>query len=330
VRQVVREWRGGMMDKFQNMRIFAKVVETGSFTAAADFWGFNSAVVSRSIADLEAHLCTRLLNRSTRKMALTEAGERYLAKCLEILRLLDEAEGEARNANVRPRGSLRVHSWGAFGQHYIIPCVASYEEKYPDVYVDLTMLQRTPDLLEEGFDVSIVLAEELEDSALVAQQIGATASILCASPSFLQRHPSIERPEDLARLPCVELGIPQFSPNRWTLYRGEDEVTVGITGRLRVNVPESVAVAIEHGMGIGALPAYSAMRGLRDGTLVRVLPDYTLRPLRIYLLYASSRYLDAKIRTWVDHLKQSLPLQRAAEIALLTASPASSDTGIST
>jgi DNA-binding transcriptional LysR family regulator len=308
------------MDKFQNMRIFAKVIETGSFTAAADFLGFNSAAISRGVADLESQLSTRLLNRSTRKMALTEAGERYLAKCQEILRLLDEAENEARDANVSPRGSLRLHSWGAYGQHYIIPCVASYEEKYPDVSVELTMLQRTPDLLEEGFDVSIVLAEQLSDSALVAQQIGETASILCASPSFVRQHPPVERAEDLARLPCVELGIPQFSPNRWTLYRGKDEITVNIKGRLRVNVPESIVVAIEHGMGIGALPAYSAMRGLREGTLVRILPGYILRPLRIYALYASSRYLDAKIKTWIDHLKESLPRQRAAEIALLTSS----------
>jgi DNA-binding transcriptional LysR family regulator len=305
------------MDKIQNMRFFAKVVETGSFTATADFHEVNSAAISRGIADLESQLCTRLLNRSTRKMALTEAGERYLAKCQEILRLLDEAEDEARGANVSPRGSLRIHSWGAFGQHYIIPCVASYEEMYPDVSVELTMLQRTPDLLEEGFDVSIVLAEQLEDSGLVAQHIGDTASILCAHPSFLRRHPPIRCPEDLAKLPCVELGIPQFSPNRWELDRGAEHVTVNITGRLRTNVPESIAVAIEHGMGVGALPAYSAMRGLRSGTLVRVLPDYILRPLRIYVLYASSRYLDAKIKTWIDHLKEALPRQRAAEIALL-------------
>jgi DNA-binding transcriptional LysR family regulator len=316
------------MDKFQNMRIFAKVIETGSFTAAAEFLGFNSAAVSRGVADLESQLSTRLLNRSTRKMALTEAGERYLVKCQEILRLTDEAENEARDANVRPRGLLRLHSWGAYGQHYIIPCVASYEEKYPDVSVELTMLQRTPDLLEEGFDVSIVLAEQLEDSALVAQQIGATASILCASPSFVRQHPPVERPEDLARLPCVELGIPQFSPNRWTLHRGKDEITINIKGRLRVNVPESIVVAIEHGMGIGALPAYSAMRGLREGTLVRILPGYILRPLRIYALYASSRYLDAKIKTWIDHLKESLPTQHAAEIALIAASTPPTDTRI--
>jgi DNA-binding transcriptional LysR family regulator len=318
------------VDRIQVMRVFAKVVETGSFTAAADFYGFNSAAISRGVAELERQLCIRLINRSTRKMALTEAGERYLARCLEILRLYDEAEVEARGANVRPAGLLRVHSWGAFGQHYVIPCLASYEEKYPDVSVELTLLQRAPDLLEEGFDVSIVLAEQLEDSALIAQQIGETASILCASPSFLQRYPSVERPEDLAQLPCIELSLPQFTRNCWTLYRGEERVSISITGRLRVNVPESVSAAMEHDMGIGALPAYSAMRGLRDGTLVRVLPNYILRPLRIFALYASNRYLDAKIKAWIDHLKQTLPQQRAAEIALLAGSvPRSTESGLS-
>ncbi len=305
------------MDKIQSMRVFLKVVETGSFTAAADFFGVNSAGLSRGVADLEQELNTRLLHRSTRRMALTEAGERYVVRCQDILRLIDEAEVEARGARVRPSGLLRIHSWGAFGRHYIIPCVASYEEKYPDVSVELTMLQRDPDLLEEGFDVSIVLARKLEDSALISQQIGAITNILCASPSFLARHAPVKRPEDIAHLPCVELALPQYPPNIWTLYRGKEEISIKITSRLRVNVVEPIATAIEHGMGIGAIPAYSAMRGLSDGTLVRVLPDYTLRPLKVFLLYASNRYLDAKIKTWVDHLKQTLPEQRAAELALL-------------
>jgi DNA-binding transcriptional LysR family regulator len=306
------------MDKFQTMRVFAKAVETGSFTAAADFYGFNLAAISRAIADLEKQLNTRLLNRSTRKMALTEAGERYLIKCLEILQLVNEAEVEARDANMRPRGLLRVHSWAAFGQHYLIPCLAGYAETYPDVTIELTMLQRTPDLFEEGFDVSIMLAEQLQDSALVAQEIGQTASVLCAAPSFLQRLRPIERPEDMVGVPCVELSVPQFSPNRWTLYRGEEQFTIKMAGRLRVNTAESLAKAIEHGMGVGALPAYSAIRGLRDGTLARVLPGYIMRPLKVFVLYASSRYLDAKIKTWVDHLKQELPKQQRAEEELLS------------
>lgn len=305
------------MDKIQCMRIFAKAVETGSFTAAAEYYGFNSSAVSRSVSELENQLSARLLHRSTRKMTLTEAGERYLARCLEIVRLVDEAELEARDANVRPGGVLRLHSWAAFGSHYVTPSIASYEEKYPDVSVELTMLQRAPDLLEEGFDVSMVLAEQLEDSALVAQHIGETASILCASPSFLAQHPPIETPHDLTRLPCVELAMAQFLPNRWTLHRGNEQATVEISGRFRVNNAESVATALEHGMGVGPLPVYSAMRRLREGRLVRVLQDYKLRPLRIYLLYASSRYLDAKIKTWIDHFKQTLPALQAAELELL-------------
>jgi DNA-binding transcriptional LysR family regulator len=305
------------MDKIHAMRVFLKVVETGSFTSAADFFGLNSGGLSRGVADLEQELKARLLHRSTRKMALTEAGERYVVRCQDILRLIDEAEVEARGATVRPSGLLRIHLWGAFGRHYIIPCLASYQEQFPDVSVELTMLQRDPDLLEEGFDVSIVLARKLEDSGLISQQIGEISNILCASPSFLASHPPIERPEDITHIPCVELALPQFPPNVWTLYRDRHEVSIKITSRLRVNVVEPIATAIEHGMGIGAIPAYSALRGLRDGTLVRILPEYTLRPLKVFLLYASSRFLDAKIKTWVDHLKQTLPKQRYAELALL-------------
>jgi DNA-binding transcriptional LysR family regulator len=312
------------MNKLQTMRMFVKIVETGTFSGAADFFGFNTAAVSRAVAELEKQLLTKLLNRSTRKMALTEAGERYLERCTNILRLLDMAEDEARDAHVRPAGLLRVHAFIGIGQHCVVPCVASYECEYPDVSVALTMSQRTPDLLEAGFDVAIVLAERLEDSALVARHIGDTASILCASPEFLRRHPTVERPEDLARLPCVELDIPPFLPNRWTLHSGENRISVRIGGRLRVNVAESAVVALEHGMGVGEVPAYSAMKGLRDGTLVRVLPEYTLRPRSIFALYAPSRYLDAKVRTWVDHLKHAMPQHRSAECGVLAASAASS------
>ncbi|MGF6779246.1 DNA-binding transcriptional LysR family regulator [Paraburkholderia sp. GAS334] len=310
------------MNKLQAMRIFVRVVEAGSFTGAGESLGFDTSVISRAITTLERQLRTRLLHRSTRKMALTETGKLYLDRCTHILRLVDVAEDEARGTHLRPSGVLRVHAFNGIGQHCIVPCVVSYEREYPDVSVVLTLSQRTPNLLDDGFDVAIVLAERLEDSALAAQHIGDTASILCASPEFLLRHPTVERPEDLERLPCVELDTPSVPQDGRMLHRGAERVSIRVATRFRVNVAESAVVALESGMGIGEVPAYSAVRALCDGTLVRVLPEFTLRPRSIFALYTPSRYLGAKVRAWIDHVKHAMPQHRAAERAILTASAA--------
>ncbi|WP_342802423.1 LysR family transcriptional regulator [Paraburkholderia panacisoli] len=294
----------------------------GQFHCAGESLGFDASVISRAIADLERQLRTRLIYRSTRRMALTETGKRYLERCTHILKLIDMAEDEARDAHLRPSGVLRVQAFNGIGQHCVVPCVVSYEREYPDVSVALTLSQRMPNLLDGAFDVAIVLAEGLEDSALAAQHIGDTASILCASPEFLLRHPAVERPEDLERLACVELDTPPSPQDWWMLYRGAEGVSIRVATRFRVNVAESAVVALESGLGIGEVPAYSAVRALRDGTLVRVLPEFTLRPRSIFALYTPSRYLVAKVRTWIDHVKHAMPQHRAAERAILTASAA--------
>ena len=155
------------MDTLQNMRVFVRVVEAGSFTGAAQHLNTTTAYASRAVSDLEAHLRTRLLNRTTRRIALTEAGERYLQRCEQILAYVDQAEAEAGDAHARPSGKLKVHAMTSFGQHYVVPAVGRYQQQYPDVHVELTLAQRMPDLLDEGYDVSVVLASDLPVSGLV-------------------------------------------------------------------------------------------------------------------------------------------------------------------
>lgn len=175
------------MDTLQNMRAFSCVAQAGSFTAAAAVLDTTTANVSRAVSNLEAHLQTRLLNRTTRRIALTEAGKRYLLRCEQILASVEEAEAEASDAHARPAGQLKVHSMPGVGQHYVIDAIARYRRNHPDVAFDLTMTHRVPDLLEEGYDVSIVLASELADSGFVSQRTGITYSIVCASPSTSKR-----------------------------------------------------------------------------------------------------------------------------------------------
>ncbi|MCL6688010.1 DNA-binding transcriptional regulator, LysR family [Pseudomonas citronellolis] len=296
------------MDTLQTMRAFVCVAETGSFTAAAQQLGTTTAYVSRAVANLETHLRARLLNRTTRRIALTEAGQRYLLRCEQILAYVEEAEAEAGDAHARPAGRLRVHSMTGIGQHYVIRAIAGYRQQHPEVSFELTMANRVPDLLDEGFDVAIVVATELPDSGLVSQRIGETYSILCASPSYIEARGAPRTPSDLVNHDCMRLVSPVLALDKWLFDgpNGQEMITVG-PPTFQVNVGDAMTEAIRCGMGIGALPVYSALEGLEDGSLVRVLPHHKLQLLNVYALYPSRQYLDAKIKTWVGYLRENLP-----------------------
>jgi DNA-binding transcriptional LysR family regulator len=294
------------MDTFRNMKIFVEVAEAGSFTAAAQHLDTTTGYVSRSISELEAHLRTRLLNRTTRRIALTEAGERYLNRCLAILESVSDAELEASDAHARPAGTLRVHAMSSIGQNYVVPAVAAFQERYPAVTVDLVLSQNVPDLLEEGYDVALrVSPRTLPDSNYISHQLGTVQSVLCASPSYLEVHGAPESIDDLSHHMCLQVAIPIFPADRWTLIGpdGPREFPLPNT-RFRVNLPDAMAVALHEGMGIGALPALTVRSAFRNGTLVRVLPEHYLQELNIYVVYASRQYLDAKIKAWVDFVKE--------------------------
>jgi DNA-binding transcriptional LysR family regulator len=307
------------MNTLENMRIFVRVVEAGSFTAAAQSLNVNTSLVSRAISDLERHLRARLLERSTRKLALTPAGDRYLLRCQQLLADLARAEEEASDASDSPRGTLRLFSFASLGQHYVVPAIRAYRERYPDIKVELTLLQHTPDLYNGSVDVALVARGALPDSDLISHDMGTTFNVLCASPAYLAQHGTPITPEALHTHRCLILKTPEFRASQWRLERDGEIVALEIDGQFQVNVAESMARALEDGMGIGMLPVYSAIPALARGSLVRVLPDYTLQPMHIYAMYASRRYLDAKTRTWIEFLRDWLPskiqetAQRAAQ-----------------
>jgi len=306
------------MDTLQNMRVFVRVVEAGSFTGAAQHMNTTTAYASRAVSDLEAHLRTRLLNRTTRRIALTEAGERYLQRCEQILAYVDQAEAEAGDAHARPSGRLKVHAMTSFGQHYVVPAVGRYQQQYPDVQVDLTLAQRVPDLLDEGYDVALVLASDLPDSGFVSQRIAGAFSIACASPAYLERRGVPQTLADLANHNCLRMVTPVSPSARWHFSGPDGDAVVDLgTPTFQVNVAEALAVAVREGMGIGVLPIYSAISGLRSGGLVWILPEYKSQEMNIYALYPSRQYLDAKIRTWVELLRDELPATLAHDQAEL-------------
>ncbi|HEK1767455.1 TPA: LysR family transcriptional regulator [Pseudomonas putida] len=302
------------MDIFQSMRFFIAVAQSGSFTAAAQSLATTTTNVSKSITALEARLHTRLINRTTRRLALTEAGLRYLERCGKILDDVRDADEEAGTARTQPVGRLKIHTLSAIGNHYLIDAIARYRRVHPTVMFDLTLTNRIPDLLEEGFDMSVVLARDLPDSGFVAQRLGMTYSILCASPAYLQARGVPASPADLLAHECLRIVNTVMPVENWTFDgpEGMESVTIPVSP-LHINTADGMTIAIKKGMGIGLQPIVSAVEGLRVGTLVRVLPEYRLEALNLFAIYPSRKFVDAKTRTWVEFLKLAIPELLAAD-----------------
>jgi DNA-binding transcriptional LysR family regulator len=310
------------------MRVFARVAEAGSFTAAARHFNMATGAVSRAVASLETHLRTRLLNRSTRRVVLTEAGERYLRRCEQILAYVEQADAEAANAQALPSGRLRVHATTGFGQAYLVAAIVQYQQSHQSVSVELTLSQHVPDLLDEGYDVTLQLsAADLPDSGLISHPLGTLRSVLCAAPAYLRERGTPCSVAELAGHHCLQLHSPVFPREKWWLEGPHGVETFELpTATFQVNVAEALAGALREGVGIGALPMSTAVPAMRNGSLLRVLPEYRLQQLTVYVMYASRQFLDAKIRTFVDFLKQSIPQMLAADEAALNAPSYCSET----
>jgi DNA-binding transcriptional LysR family regulator len=302
------------MDVFQTMRFFIAVAQSGSFTAAAEILDTTTTNVSKAVTSLEARLQTRLINRTTRRLALTEAGARYLQRCEKILDEVREADEEAGAAHTLPVGRLKIHAMSAVGNHYVIDAITQYRETHPSVMFDLTLTNRLPDLLEEGYDMSIVLARDLPDSGFVAQRLGITYSILCASPAYLKKRGHPDSPSSLCSHDCLRIVNTVMPVENWALEGPEGLETVNIPlSPFHINTADGMTIAITNGMGIGIQPIASALDGLRAGTLVRVLPEYHFEELNLFAIYPSRKFLDAKIKTWVEFLKNTIPGLLAAD-----------------
>jgi DNA-binding transcriptional LysR family regulator len=309
------------MDVFQTMRFFTAVAQSGSFTAAAQLMDTTTTNVSKAVSSLEARLQTRLINRTTRRLALTEAGLRYLQRCEKILDEIRDAEAEAGTAHIKPVGRLKIHAMSAIGNHYVIDAIAKYRETHPSVMFDLTLTNRLPDLLEEGYDMSIVLARDLPDSGFVAQRLGITYSILCASPAYLQKRGIPDSPGALHMHDCLRIVNTVMPAENWAFEGPEGVETVNIAqSPFHVNTADAMTVAIKSGMGIGIQPIGSAVDGLRAGTLVRVLPGYHFEELNLFAIYPSRKFVDAKITTWVDFLKSTIPGSLASDEKIVCSS----------
>lgn len=292
------------MDKLTNMSVYVKVVEMGSFTAVANHLDSTVGNVSRAVSALENVLDTRLLQRSTRRLSVTDAGRRFYERCTKILADLENAEAEASNAALKPRGTLRVHCVPGLARQLVTSAVLEYRREFPDVTVDLMLSQRMPNLLEDQLDVSILIARTLPDSAYVSQKIAVSHCVLVASPEYLERHAAPVTPEDLDDHQCLLLGTVDYVRDEWQLKSKAGDATFAPKGpSFSVNDMEAMAVAIREGAGIGLLAGFSAIEDLRSGRLVRVLPEYHTYERNVYAVYTSRQFIDAKITRFIDTLK---------------------------
>lgn len=289
------------MDRFQAFGTFAKVVELGSFARAAERLSVSTSAVSRLVSDLEAHLDVRLLNRTTRKLSLTEAGQAFYERSVQLVADLEEAESSVRAAAVLPKGTLRLTCGVSFGVRYLAPAIAEFGVQYPQLMFDLDLSDRAVDLVDEGFDLAVRIGN-IGHQGLVSRRIGWTQAVCCASPAYIARRGAPTTPEDLAQHECLTYThVPV--PNVWTFADAAGVAhAVKITPRHRANNGRVLAALAVDGMGVVFEPDFIVAPEVRDGRLVRLLPGYEPARAPIAAVYPSRRHLSAKVRTFVDFL----------------------------
>ncbi|ASV99149.1 LysR family transcriptional regulator [Paraburkholderia aromaticivorans] len=289
------------MNQLQSMRVFVKVADLGSFVRAAGALDLSTAVVTRHVADLEARLGTRLLNRTTRRLSLTESGMTYLERVRHILDDLEGVEQMVVARNHEPVGTLRIVAPVVFGLHSLAPVVQSYAARYPEVVPDVTLADRHVDLVEEGFDVGILVARPMRSASIVMRRLTTGYMTVCATPAYLAQHGTPTRPEHLLAHPCLSRPSEQGGEER--LFSGPDgDVRVRPTNAIVANNTEMLRQFALLGMGVAILPSYLIGRDLASGRLVPLLCNYHLPQIDITIAYPSRLHLPAKVRTFIDHL----------------------------
>ncbi|MDX1757066.1 MAG: LysR family transcriptional regulator [Marinobacter sp.] len=288
-------------DKLIAMKVFRRVAELGSFTRAADDLDITAATVSKHIAFLEQDIDTRLINRTTRRMNLTDAGLAFLKRTQALLDDLEEAELEARGFQAEPRGTIRLNAPMSFGLTHITEAIDSFLERYPLIDIDLQLCDRMVDLVEQGVDVAIRVRSELADSSLRAKALRQSRNVVCASPSYLTNAPEIRSPADLAAHNCLLFTL-HDRPNVWQL--GDEAVTV--RGNLRTDSSLSIRQSLLRGLGVGLLPWFLVQRDIEAETLVPLLEAYPPKGYTIFALFPPGRRQPTKVQLLVEHLDQHL------------------------
>ena len=302
-----------MIDRLDAMRVFVTALDKGSLAGAGRTLGRSPAAVTRAIAFLEGHVGAQLLHRTTRKMRLTETGERYASVCQHVLTNLEEAELSAAGDRAAPRGVLTVTAPVMFGTRILRPIVGAFLRSYPAVQIRYLLLDRIVNMIDEGVDVAVRIAT-LPDSSLIGMPIGDVRRVLCASPDYLARKPVIKAPSDLSEHDCI--AVAQLTPNgTWTFPPAPGSRiarTVRVKPRLMVNADEVAVDAAVAGEGIIRIMSYKIDSEVRNGRLVVLLPEDELPRLPVHLIVPEGRLAIAKVRAFVDFTRPRLKSEFAS------------------
>lgn len=293
------------MDVLGAMTVFRAVVEAQSFSGAARRLNLSNAAVSKQIAQLEDRLGVRLLHRTTRRLSLTDPGGVYYERCVQIIEDLVNAEESVSTLEAAPRGRLRINAPLTFGTNVLSPMLVAFANAYPEVQVDLTLNDRKVDLVEEGFDVAVRIANKLADSTYVARKLCVVPTVLCAAPAYLEAAGTPGEPADLVRHDGLIYTLTD-APQDWRFEKAGSVQSARPRGRHFANNGTALLEAAVAGFGIGRLPLFIAAKALADGRLVPLLTDWTIPPNTVFALYPQSRQLSPKVRAFVDHLSAAL------------------------
>lgn len=294
---------GLIMDRLTATRVFVEVVERGSQTAAADALEMSRAMVSRYLGELETWVGARLLHRTTRKLSLTGAGEQLLGQCREMLAMADAMQSVSRTDEAAPRGTLRIACSQSLAQAWLVHALDDFTRLYPQVSVDLLVGSQAVNLVEARIDLALRITNQL-DPNLIARQLAVCRSVVCATPAYLARHGTPQRPEELAQHNCLSYAY--FGRSIWEFTRAGEPHAVAVSGNLSANESMVLLEAVLADIGISLQPRYSVGAHLRSGALVQLLPDYEPQQLGIHALYGTRRQMPPALRALLDFLVERL------------------------
>lgn len=292
------------MDKFQAMTVFVKIAEVGSLTGAANALGRSLPAVVRLLAELEKSIGARLFNRTTRKIALTLEGRFYLERCRRILSEIEDTERELSNDQTDPAGVITLTAPIRFGEIHVTPLVTAFLKKYPRMQINLLLLDRVIDMLEEGVDLAVRIAPT-NDSSVVAKPVGQIRRVVCASPQLLKIHGPPQRPEALSELPCVGFSAISHT-NQWTFRENGKRFTVKTKSQFMCNQAKSAVDACAAGLGFGMFLSYQVMPSIERGDLSVVLEAFEPEPVPVNVVFHHTRLMANRVRVLVDYLSEEL------------------------
>ena len=293
------------MNQLLNMRLFRRVVELGSFAAAARETDLSNAVVSKYVAQLEQQLGTRLIQRTTRQMSLTDAGQRYYQTCVHVLDELDAAELQIRDTSQRPKGRLRLNVPMSFGLLHVAPALPAFAAQYPEIEIELSLGDQLQDIVEAGFDMALRIRHQLSDSTLVAKPLATIERALCAAPGYLARAGTPQSPNDLAQHDCLRYSLATDS-QRWQFDRGDERMSVPVRGSLSADNSLALLPSLLAGRGIALMPLFLVGPALARGELQRLLPDYQIESRTLFAVYPSRRGQTQKVQLLTQFLAEQV------------------------